>query len=64
MFNSKTLQNVGTIRRQITAMLSGMEHYRSVGKFRLALLYIELDLLRALALSKPDSLGHQASEKR
>lgn len=55
MFNSKTLPNVGTIRRQIMAMLSGMEHCGSGGKFRLALIYIGLDLWRALALLKPHS---------
>lgn len=38
MFNSKTRSNVGTIRRQITAMLSGMELCESGGKFRLALI--------------------------
>lgn len=62
MFNSKNLPNVGIIRKQITAMLSGMEHYGSGGKFRLALIYVELDLLRALALLKLHSLGHQVSE--
>lgn len=64
MFNSKTLPNVGIIRKQITAMLSGMVHYGSAGKFSLALVYVELDSLRALALLKPPhSLGDQVSEK-
>lgn len=63
MFNSKTLPSVGIIRKQITAMLSGMEHYGSGGKFGLALIYVELDLLRALALLRPHSLRDQVSEK-
>lgn len=61
MFNSKTLPNVGIIRKQITAMLSGMVHYGSGGKFSLALIYVELDLLRALALLKPPPLPWRSS---
>lgn len=37
MFNSKTLPNVGIIRKKITAMLIGMELYGSGGKSRLVL---------------------------
>lgn len=63
MFNSKTLPNVGIIRKKITAMLIGMELYGSGGKFRLVLIYVEHDLLSALALLKPHSLGDQVFEK-